>query len=279
MTAAVDLIPFEEFKLGKIIGSGSFSSVFKADWKNLVIAVKRIRLGYEDNKIDREIIQLSRVSHENLIQFYGVSKHDDRFFLLMEYVDGGSLHNFLYADSQPSYSLAHAFNWSLQIAQGLAYLHAMKPKAVIHRDIKPHNALLGQRGLSLKICDFGTVIDQTLSMSEAGTSRYLAPEVLNGDRYNEKCDVYSWAFTFWEILSRKMPLDEIDGTNTWNLKMAITGGERPSLNDVMAGCPEDFVSIIAACWNMDPKLRLSMELVAYIMNKFVIEAGPIQPLL
>uniref|UniRef100_A0A6P4EMJ2 Mitogen-activated protein kinase kinase kinase 7 n=1 Tax=Drosophila rhopaloa TaxID=1041015 RepID=A0A6P4EMJ2_DRORH len=279
MTAAVDLIPFEEFKLGKIIGSGSFSSVFKADWKNLAIAVKRIRLGYEDNKIDREIIQLSRVSHENLIQFYGVSKHDDRFFLLMEYVDGGSLHNFLYADSQPSYSLAHAFNWSLQIAQGLAYLHAMKPKAVIHRDIKPHNALLGQRGLSLKICDFGTVIDQTLSMSEAGTSRYLAPEVLNGDRYNEKCDVYSWAFTFWEILSRKMPLDEIDGTNTWNLKMAITGGERPSLNDVMAGCPEDFVSIIAACWNMDPKLRLSMELVAYIMNKFVIDAGPIQPLL
>ncbi|XP_052835402.1 mitogen-activated protein kinase kinase kinase 7 isoform X1 [Drosophila gunungcola] len=277
--AAVDQIPFEEFKLGKGVGTGSFGSVFVADWRNRVIAVKRIRAGCEDRKIDREINQLARVDHENIIKLYGISKHEDRVYLLMEYVDGGSLFSFLHAQSKPSYSLAHALNWSLQIAQGVAYLHGMRPKAVIHRDIKPHNALLGQRGLSLKICDFGTVVDQTLSMSlETGTVRYIAPEVFKGGRYNEKCDVHSWAITCWEILSRKMPLDKYDGTSAWALKLAINGGERPLLDDVMKGCPEDLNSLLTVCWDVDPKRRFSMELVAHIMKKFTSEAGPIQPL-
>ncbi|XP_017082700.1 mitogen-activated protein kinase kinase kinase 7 isoform X2 [Drosophila eugracilis] len=160
---------------------------------------------------------------------------------------------------------------------GLAYLHARKPNAVIHRDIKPLNSLIYLKGLRLKICDFGTVVDLSKSMTvDVGTCRYKAPEVLRGRHYNEKCDVHSWAITFWEILSRKTPLEEHRGT--YALKLAINGGDRPSFEDIMPGCPGDIISILSACWNVDPQKRHSMELVTYIMRKFVSEAGPIDPI-
>ncbi|KAH8357132.1 hypothetical protein KR084_004007, partial [Drosophila pseudotakahashii] len=280
-----------------VIGSGFYGIVYRAKWRNLEIAVKRILPGREDKKIEREINHLARVNHENIVKLYGRSKHEDSFLLLMEYVDGGSLSSFLHADPKPSYSLAHALNWAHQIAEGVAYLHAMEPK-VIHRDIKPLNALLCQKGLQLKICDFGTVVDLSQSISiNAGTARYKAPEVLRGCPINEKCDVHSWAITFWEILSRKVPLDKYNAI--FELSMAINAGKqlciisnlspqskdnmiyadvRPSLPDIMAGCPEDVVSVITACWDKDPQRRHSMGLVAYIMEKFVREAGPIQPI-
>ncbi|XP_017003687.2 mitogen-activated protein kinase kinase kinase 7 [Drosophila takahashii] len=276
MAATVEEVPYEEFKTGEVIGSGFFGVVYKAKWRNLEIAVKRILPGREDKKIEREINHLARVNHENIVKLYGRSKHEDSFLLLMEYVDGGSLSSFLHANSKPSYSLSHALNWAHQIAEGVAYLHAMEPK-VIHRDIKPLNALLCRKGLSLKICDFGTVVDLSQSISiNAGTARYKAPEVFRGLPINEKCDVYSWAITFWEILSRKIPLEQYNAI--FELSMAINAGETPKISDIMAGCPEDVVSVITACWDKNPQRRHSMALVAYIIKKFVSEAGPLQPI-
>ncbi|XP_016961091.1 mitogen-activated protein kinase kinase kinase 7 [Drosophila biarmipes] len=278
MDVAVEEIPYGEFAIGEenIIGSGFFGVVYKTKWRNIEIAVKRIIPGREHKYIQREINQLSRVSHVNIVKLHGISKHEDSFLMLMEYVDGGSLHKFLHEGSKPSYSQAHAFNWAHQIAQAIAYLHAIRPKAVIHRDIKPLNALLCRKGLSLKICDFGTVVDLSQSISQnAGTCKYKSPEVLNGHHINEKCDVYSWAITFWEILSRKEPFENHDGT--FALTLAISEGERPPLEAIIS-CPEDVVSLLTACWDTDPLRRHTMELIVHIMSKFVSEAGPITPL-
>ncbi|EDV54097.2 mitogen-activated protein kinase kinase kinase 7 [Drosophila erecta] len=277
MAAAVEGVPYEEIVTKELIGTGFFGSVHKADWRNREIAVKRIREGCEDKKIAREIYQLAKANHVNIVQLYGTSRHEGCTLLLMEYVDGGSLSSLLHAESKPSYSHGHAFNWAHQIALGLAYLHGMQPKAVIHRDIKPLNTLLCQKGLKLKICDFGTVVDLSLSMScNAGTCRYKSPEVLQASQFNEKCDVHSWAITFWEILSRKVPFGHYD--TLFELYMAINGDERPDLGDIMAGCPEDTISILSACWDPDPNRRFSMELISQIMGKIVSEAGPIGPL-
>jgi len=130
----------------------------------------------------------------------------------------------------------------------------MQPKAVIHRDIKPLNTLLCEKGLKLKICDFGTVVDLSQSIScNAGTCRYKAPEVrelfdfksnriiinqptgfqkvLQGNKPDEKCDVYSWAITFWEILSRKEPFEQYN--TLFELYMAINEGKRLSLDIII----------------------------------------------
>ncbi|XP_037712775.1 mitogen-activated protein kinase kinase kinase 7 isoform X2 [Drosophila subpulchrella] len=276
MDAAVEEIPYQELKIGNLIGSGFYGHVYSARWRNIEIAVKRIIPGRESRKIQREVNHLSRVSHVNIVKLYGISKDEDSFLMLMEYVDGGSLHKFLHEGSRPSYSHAHAFSWAYQIAQAVAYLHAITPHAVIHRDIKPLNALLCQKGLRLKVCDFGTVVDLSQSISQnAGTCKYKPPEVLDGLPFTEKCDVYSWAITFWEILSRKEPFEQHDGT--FALSLAINGGERPPLNSITS-CPEDVISLIDTCWSTNPQRRHTMELIAYIMERFVSEAGPIQPL-
>ncbi|KAH8381845.1 hypothetical protein KR009_000632, partial [Drosophila setifemur] len=258
-----------------VIGSGFFGRVYKAQWRQSQIAVKMIRVGCEDTGITREVNQLSKASHKNIIKLYGVSQHDDLFYLMVEYLEGGSLSSYLHADWKPKYTLAHALNWAWQIAQGVAYLHAMKPKAVIHRDIKPGNVLLGDKGRILKICDFGTVVDITLSMSASGTCSYKAPEVFDGF-FTEKCDVHSWAITLWEILSRKVPFAEID--TVYEINLTICGGVRPKIEDVMNGCPDDIISLMIASWTTDPRGRFSMKLIATILEEFVSKSGPIEPL-
>lgn len=97
----------------------------------------------------------------------------------MEYAEGGSLHSFLHGTAKPYYSAAHAMSWACQCAEGVAYLHGMRPKPLIHRDLKPLNLLLVNKGRNLKICDFGTVADKsTLMTNNKGSAAWMAPEVL-----------------------------------------------------------------------------------------------------
>ncbi|MEQ2263967.1 Mitogen-activated protein kinase kinase kinase 7, partial [Xenotaenia resolanae] len=80
--------------------------------------------------------QLSRVNHHNIVKLYGSCKNP--VCLVMEYAEGGSLYNVLHgAEPLPYYTASHAMSWCFQCAQGVAYLHGMKPKALIHRDLKP----------------------------------------------------------------------------------------------------------------------------------------------
>ncbi|KAH8316049.1 hypothetical protein KR074_010519, partial [Drosophila pseudoananassae] len=258
------------------IGGGSYGQVFKADWRNLRIAVKRLNYGVEAEVIDREINQLSKVRHQNIIELYGVSLHDDLYHLLVEYMDGGSLHSFLHADRRPSYTWSHSLNWALQMAQGIAHMHAMTPKAVVHRDVKPRNALLGNQGQVLKICDFGTVVDLTISMTvDVGTCRYKAPEVYK-EHYTEKCDVYSWAISVWEILARKEPFLEFD--TPFFLKEHVCENGRPNLEDITVPCSKDLLCLLKACWDMDLKNRFSMDFVVKALKEMVRDAGPMTPL-
>ncbi|KAH8361769.1 hypothetical protein KR200_009044, partial [Drosophila serrata] len=257
------------------VGMGYYGRVYKSKWRGRTIAVKRISIGRADKHIEREINQLSKLRHENIVTLYGFSMYEDMFHLLEEYADGGSLSTVIHSKI-PRYYLANALNWAHQIAQGLAYLHAMKPKAIIHRDIKPSNAILSQQGLSLKICDFGTVVDLTTSMTaEVGTCQYKAPEVFQGRHYDEKCDVHSWAITFWEILARKQPFEKCKTPYAVNL--AVTTGDRPLFGDniVVKPCPEDIINLISACWNPEPNKRYSMKFVGGFMKEALADAGPL----
>lgn len=87
----------------------------------------------------------------------------------------------LHCRPQPQYSAGHAMSWALQCAHGVAYLHSMTPKALIHRDLKPPNLLLITGGKVLKICDFGTACDKkTYMTNNKGSAAWMAPEVFEG---------------------------------------------------------------------------------------------------
>lgn len=94
----------------------------------------------------------------------------------MEYAEGGSLYNVLHGCPRISYTASNAMSWARQCAEGVAYLHAMRPKPLIHRDLKPPNLLLVDEGRVLKICDFGTVTDKaTLMTNNMGSAAWMAP--------------------------------------------------------------------------------------------------------
>lgn len=167
------------------------------------------------------------------------------------------------AEPLPYYTAAHAMSWCLQCSQGVAYLHSMQPKALIHRDLKPPNLLLVAGGTVLKICDFGTACDiQTHMTNNKGSAAWMAPEVFEGSNYSEKCDVFSWGIILWEVITRRKPFDEIGGP-AFRIMWAVHNGTRPPL---IKNLPKPIESLMTRCWSKDPSLRPSMEEIVKIMT-------------
>ncbi|KAJ4938780.1 hypothetical protein JOQ06_028246 [Pogonophryne albipinna] len=258
-------IQYEDIQVETAVGRGTFGVVFKAIWKGQDVAIKTIESENERNAFLVELRQLSRVNHPNIVKLYGSC--DNPVCLVMEYAECGSLYNLLHsAEPQPHYTASHAMSWCLQCAQGVAYLHSMKPKALIHRDLKPPNLLLVARGTVLKICDFGTACDiQTYMTNNKGSAAWMAPEVFEGSNYSEKCDVFSWGIILWEVITRKKPFDEIGGS-AFCIMWAVHRGTRPPL---IKDLPEPIETLMTRCWDKEPSQRPSMEEVKNTMSNLM----------
>ncbi|TNM94563.1 mitogen-activated protein kinase kinase kinase 7 isoform X2 [Takifugu flavidus] len=255
-------ITYEDIKVEEVVGRGAFGVVCKAKWKGKDVAIKTIESESERKAFIVELRQLSRVNHPNIVKLYG-SCHNP-VCLVMEYAEGGSLYNVLHgAEPLPSYTASHAMSWCFQCSQGVAYLHGMKPKALIHRDLKPPNLLLVAGGTVLKICDFGTACDiQTHMTNNKGSAAWMAPEVFEGNNYSEKCDVFSWGIILWEVITRSKPFDEIGGP-AFRIMWAVHNGTRPPL---IKDLPKPIESLMTRCWSKDPSQRPSMEEIVKIMT-------------
>uniref|UniRef100_A0A3B3CX03 Mitogen-activated protein kinase kinase kinase 7 n=1 Tax=Oryzias melastigma TaxID=30732 RepID=A0A3B3CX03_ORYME len=258
-------IRYEDIQVEAAVGRGTFGVVFKAVWKGKVVAIKSIESDAERSAFLVELRQLSRVNHPNIVKLYGSC--DNPVCLVMEFAECGSLYNFLHgAEPQPRYTAAHAMSWCLQCAEGVAYLHAMKPKALIHRDLKPPNLLLVAQGTVLKICDFGTACDiQTYMTNNKGSAAWMAPEVFEGSNYSEKCDVFSWSIILWEVMTRKKPFDEIGGS-AFCIMWAVHRGTRPPL---IRDLPEPIETLMTRCWDKEPSQRPPMSEVRDTMSRLM----------
>ncbi|XP_034555463.1 mitogen-activated protein kinase kinase kinase 7 isoform X2 [Notolabrus celidotus] len=269
-------INYEDIEVEEVVGRGAFGVVCKAKWKGKDVAIKTIESESERKAFIVELRQLSRVNHPNIVKLYG-SCHNP-VCLVMEYAEGGSLYNVLHgAEPLPYYTASHAMSWCFQCSQGVAYLHGMKPKALIHRDLKPPNLLLVAGGTVLKICDFGTACDiQTHMTNNKGSAAWMAPEVFEGSNYSEKCDVFSWGIILWEVITRRKPFDEIGGP-AFRIMWAVHNGTRPPL---IKNLPKPIESLMTRCWSKDPSQRPSMEeivkIMTHLMKYFLGSEEPLQ---
>lgn len=147
----------------------------------------------------------------------------------------------------------------------------MKPKPLIHRDLKPLNLLLNRDGLILKICDFGTACDKKTFMSNnKGSSAWMAPEVFKGTEYSEKCDVFSWAIILWQCLSRKPPFHKYDNEFAIQWAKGVQDKKPPMLRN----CPAKLKYLLTKCWDQDPRVRLSMNEIVPEMEEIFSHCSP-----
>ncbi|XP_030244472.1 dual specificity protein kinase zak2-like [Drosophila navojoa] len=249
---------YEDIEFIEAIGSGGYGIVYKAKWLQNVVAVK-IYKNMKETNFRHEAKQLARTNHKNIIKLYGICDHNGSAYLVISHAECGSLYSYLHGDERNEYTMARAIDWMIQLTQGINHLHSMKPKPLIHRDLKSHNLLLSKNYQKLKIGDFGTVTDlKSLMTCERGTAAYIAPEVLTGNKYTEKCDIYSFGIVLWEVMARRKPFHHMENQTACAIIYQASNGKRPTLGDLIPNS-EELRTLIAHCWHQDPEKRPSVK--------------------
>lgn len=193
------------------IGGGGMALVYKAQdlLLNRFVAVKVLRQQFVNDeefirRFRREAQSAASLSHPNVVSIYDVGEEDETHYIVMEYVEGQNL-NEIIKDRAPL-QVDEAVRIASQICDALDHAHHNQ---IIHRDIKPHNILIGRNG-RVKVTDFGiarAVTSATITQtgSVLGSVHYFSPEHAKGVTTGEKSDLYSLGIVLYQMLTGKLP--------------------------------------------------------------------------
>lgn len=265
-----------KYELVEIAGEGGMATVFRAVVRGAAgfqrtVAVKRIRPEFRalKNYIDMFIEEArvgSELNHPNIVQVHDFVSFEGMYYLIMEWVDGidlGTLQSvFLRAGQQLSWQLVTAV--SIGTLRGLGAAHDRRtadgePAPVIHRDVSPHNILVGANGVS-KLTDFGLARarDRAYSLTVPGTVKgklsYLAPEVTLGKPNSFASDLFSMGVVMWEML---VGTRLFDARNDLEVFKKIRACQVPPLGPLRPDVPLGLAAIIARALSLDPTKRFA----------------------
>jgi serine/threonine protein kinase/beta-lactam-binding protein with PASTA domain len=193
------------------IGGGGMALVYKAHdiLLNRKVAVKILRQQFvhdEDfiRRFRREAQSAAALSHPNVVSIYDVGQEDETHYIVMEYVEGHNLNEII--QERAPLQIDEAVRIASQICDALEHAHHNQ---IIHRDIKPHNILIGKNG-RVKVTDFGiarAVTSSTITQtgSVVGSVHYFSPEHAKGINTGEKSDLYSLGIVIYQMLTGKLP--------------------------------------------------------------------------
>lgn len=262
-------IEFSDLKIEKEIGGGAYGQVYKGLYFGTDVAIKKFIMGddlEEDEKyIAREVAALRNIRHPNVISFMGLCTHPSGIFLVTEWIDQGDLSTFLkFRRSKLSWFQRAVM--CKEIAAGMNYIHN---KNLVHRDLKPQNILVSDNG-SVKICDLGFArkVDKHLrrTMSCAGSPDWMAPEVLMGKKYDNKCDVWGYGAVCCSICGVTVPKRNV--TDCFRLDM---NKMRLLFKKRAPQCPTAFRDVLLQTLTFDPNERPSFETVLQWLKQLVEE--------
>nr|CCA24426.1 protein kinase putative [Albugo laibachii Nc14] len=245
-----------DIALDTIIGEGAFGKVYKGLYKHQTVAVKlMIRQNLSSivvREFEKEVDIMSRLQHPNICQLIGACLKPSTRALVLEYIELGSLWDYLRANR--ALSIHQRAQFLLDTARGMQYLHQFRPP-ILHRDLKTPNLLVEKHSLNIKIADFGLarVKEQIHTMTgNCGTTQWMAPEVLGNRKYTEKADVYSFGIVVWEVFTSQCPYDDMNQIQT--ALCVLNYDLRPP---IPSKCPRFFSRLMRTCWRRDPELRPS----------------------
>ena len=211
------------YEVKELIGSGGMANVYKAVMlgrngpvpAGTVVAVKVLRQEYTHDpelvrRFKNESKAISLLNHPNIVKVYDVSVNDQLQYIVMEYVDGMTLREYL-NERGGKLTSRETVHFISQILKALEHAHA---NGVVHRDIKPQNIMLLDNG-QLRMMDFGIARisraeNQLLSGKTMGSVHYISPEQAKGDETDCTSDIYSVGVMMYEMLSGKLPFDADD---------------------------------------------------------------------
>ncbi len=201
------------YEIKEIIGVGGMAVVYKAydNIEDRIVAVKILKEEFSSNeeflrRFKNESKAIAVLSHPNIVKVFDVSFGDLLQYIVMEYIDGITLKEFI--DQQGALRWKDAVHFTIQILRALQHAH---DKGIVHRDVKPQNIMLLPDG-KIKVTDFGIARfarseHQTMTDKAIGSVHYISPEQARGDVTDEKSDLYSIGIMLYEMLTGELPFE------------------------------------------------------------------------
>ncbi|MFE8695229.1 Stk1 family PASTA domain-containing Ser/Thr kinase [Cytobacillus sp. FJAT-53684] len=243
------------YKILEIIGGGGMANVYLAHDMILDrdVAVKMLRLDFANDdefirRFHREAQSATSLAHPNIVSIYDVGEEDSIYYIVMEYVEGQTLKQYIQQNSP--IRIEEVLEIMKQLTSAISHAHQNQ---IIHRDIKPHNILIDRLG-NVKITDFGiamalsaTSITQTNSV--LGSVHYLSPEQARGGMANRKSDIYSLGIVMFELLTGRLPFS---GESAVSIALKHLQSETPSLRRWNPSIPQSVENIVFKATAKDP---------------------------
>lgn len=199
------------YEIQEIIGVGGMAVVYKArdNVEDKIVAVKILKDEFTSNeefirRFKNESKAIAMLSHPNIVKVNDVSFGDLIQYIVMEYIDGITLKEFI--ERQGSLRWKDAVHFTIQILKALQHAH---DKGIVHRDVKPQNIMVLSDG-TIKVTDFGIARfarseQRTITDKAIGSVHYISPEQARGERTDEKADIYSVGVILYEMLTGQVP--------------------------------------------------------------------------
>ncbi len=246
------------YELLELIGVGGMADIYRARdiQEDRIVAVKILKTEFAGSdeflrRFRNESKAIALLSHPNIVKIYDVGFTDKVQFIVMEYVDGITLTD--YIEQQGVLKWRDAVHFTVQVLRALQHAH---DRGIVHRDVKSSNIMLLRDG-TIKVMDFGIARfnrenNKTMSEKTIGSVHYISPEQARGDITDERSDIYSVGVALYEMLTGRKPFDG-DTPVAIALKHMQSTPKRPSeLNETI---PEGLEQIVLRAMQKEPSAR------------------------
>ncbi|WP_057913455.1 Stk1 family PASTA domain-containing Ser/Thr kinase [Peribacillus muralis] len=246
------------YKLIEMVGGGGMANVYLA--RDMIldrdVALKILRMDFNNDeefikRFNREAQAATSLAHPNIVSIYDVGEEDAIYYIVMEYVDGFTLKQYI----QKYYPIPvdKALDIMKQITAAISHAHH---NGIIHRDIKPQNILIDKEG-TVKITDFGIALalsatNITQTNAVLGSVHYLSPEQARGGMANKKSDIYSLGIVMFELLTGRLPFS---GESAVSIALKHLQSDTPSPKRWNPEIPQSVENIILRATAKDSYYR------------------------
>ncbi len=245
------------YRIVRKLGAGGMANVYLAEDQELGrrVAIKILddRHAADDSFIERfrrEAKNAAGLSHPNIVSIYDRGEAEGTYYIAMEYLDGRSLKELIVGRGPAPVKVAIDYARQILAAVGFAHRHG-----IVHRDIKPHNVLVGPEG-RLKVTDFGIARSGASQMTEVGsiigTAQYLSPEQARGAPVDQTSDLYSVGVVLYEMLTGQVPFT---GDTPLEIAMKHLSEIPAPPSELRQEVPHDLDSVVLRALAKDPAER------------------------